>query len=513
MNCSVVKAAGYVLVHTPDMILHNGTTQTTEKITNPDSEYLKKVPEHIRPYEEVVNYAPNQAYIGNITPEELKGYEMPWYDKDVPNSNRFGKFGEIMPQDEFIGLLKISDAFDLVKLEKEFVKVIKEKLSAHPFFNENDLAKIKEGEELSEIEVQVKDHHAEAIYNHGKLVGCVKKAHEIDVNLNAHVMYENLVVKASGILAFKHLLHNNKIDPAEIEYVIECSEEACGDMNQRGGGNFAKAIAESGEAINATGSDTRGFCAAPTHALIKAAALVQAGVYENVVIVAGGATAKLGMNGKDHVKKGLPILEDVLGGFAVLISKNDGVNPILRTDLVGRHTVGTGSSPQAVITSLITAPLDKGGLKITDIDKYSVEMQNPDVTKPAGAGDVPTSNYKMIAAIGVKRKELERKDLGSFVEKHGMPGWAPTQGHIPSGVPYLGFAREDLTEGKLNKVMIVGKGSLFLGRMTNLFDGVSIIMERNPGNIEEKVTGASKEEVKTMIAEAMRDFASHLLKE
>ena len=29
-----------------------------------------------------------------------------------------------------------------------------------------------------------------------------------------------------------------------------------------------------------------------------------------------------------------------------------------------------------------------------------------------------------------------------------MEGWAPTQGHIPSGVPYIGFAREDILEGK-----------------------------------------------------------------
>ncbi len=90
----------------------------------------------------------------------------------------------------------------------------------------------------------------------------------------------------------------------------------------------------------------------------------------------------------------MPILEDCLGGFAVLVSKNDGINPILRTDLVGKHTVGTGSSPQAVISSLVTDPLDKAGLKITDVDKYSVEMQNPDITKPAGAGDVPQANYK-----------------------------------------------------------------------------------------------------------------------
>ncbi len=512
MNYAVVKGTGYVLVYTPDMILHNGTTQTTERITNPSSEYLRKVPEHIRSYEEVINYAPSQVYIGNLTPDDLRSYEMPWFDKDVSEASRYGKFGEIMPQDEFIALLKISDAFDLVKLDKNFVEVVKEKIKNHPLFKD-DVSKLKEGEEFVDIEKYVHEQHAEALYHEDKLVGCVKRAHDIDSNLNAHVLFENLVVKASGILAFKHLVDKNNLEVTDIDYVIECSEEACGDMNQRGGGNFAKAIAEGVGALNATGSDTRGFCAAPTHALIEAAALVQSGTYDNVVVVAGGATAKLGMNGKDHVKKDMPILEDVIGGFAILISKNDGVNPILRTDLVGKHTVGTGSSPQAVITALVTAPLDKGGLKITDIDKYSVEMQNPDVTKPAGAGDVPEANYKMIAALGVKRNELERKDIPAFVEKHGMPGWAPTQGHIPSGVPYLGFAREDLTNGGMNRVMIVGKGSLFLGRMTNLFDGVSIVIERNSGVTDTEVPGISQEHVKVMIAEAMRDFASHLLRE
>ena len=39
---SVVKGTGYILVHTPDMIIRNGTTQTTEMIVNPGSEYLKE---------------------------------------------------------------------------------------------------------------------------------------------------------------------------------------------------------------------------------------------------------------------------------------------------------------------------------------------------------------------------------------------------------------------------------------------------------------------------------------
>jgi len=510
MSFPVVKGAGYILVHTPDMVIHNGTTQTSERVLNPNSEYLKELPKHLRSFEEVVSYPPNQTYIGSLTPQELAKIEAPWHDKKVEGASRFGKYGEIMPQDEFIGLMQICDAFDLVKLEKSFAADVKEKLSKHPLMREDLVAKIKEGETIEEIKKLIDEHHAEAIYNNNELVGCVKRAHEIDPNLNAHVLFENLVVKASGVLALLNLLNKNGIDPNSIEYVIECSEEACGDMNQRGGGNFAKSIAEIVGCNNATGSDTRGFCAAPTHSLIEASALVQAGIYENVVLVAGGASAKLGMNGKDHVKKGLPILEDVLGGFAILVGKNDGVNPVLRTDLVGRHTVGTGSSPQAVITSLITTPLDKGNLKITDIDKYSVEMQNPDITKPAGAGDVPAANYKMIAALGVKRGELDRADVATFGDKYGLPGWAPTQGHIPSGVPYVGFCREAMLNGEINRAMIVGKGSLFLGRMTNLFDGVSIVIEKNSGKVDEG-KGVSEEEVKKLVAEAMREFASHLL--
>lgn len=39
-----------------------------------------------------------------------------------------------------------------------------------------------------------------------------------------------------------------------------------------------------------------------------------------------------------------------------------------------------------VISSLVAEPLEKAGLKFTDIDKYAPELQNPDITKPAGQG-------------------------------------------------------------------------------------------------------------------------------
>lgn len=507
MEFATLRAAGYALVHTPDMIEHNGTTQTTERLVNPDSEYLKSLYSNMRTFDQVVNYAPNQTYIGNMTPAQLKDIEQPWYNKPVEGS-RHGKLGEIMPQIEFYGLLQISDVFDLVHYVDAFAKSVKEQMALHPLFKD-DVNKIKEGVTLAFIQEKIDNEHAQALYHDQKLVGCVLRAHDLDDNLTAHIIFENLVAKASGVLVLRNLLAKNNIDPMEIDFVIECSEEACGDMNQRGGGNFAKSIAELCGCMNATGCDVRGFCAAPTHALITAASMVQAKTYGNVVIVAGGATAKLGMNGKSHVGKDIPILEDVLGAFAALISPNDGKHPIIRTDYVGTHKVSSGSSPQAVTTALIADPLDKANISVHDVDVYSVEMQNPDITKPAGAGDVPESNVKMIGAIGVLRKELEKAELATFVKDKALVGWAPTQGHIPSGVPYLGFAIDDMTTGVYNRTMIVGKGSLFLGRMTNLFDGVSIMIERNPGTTQKHFNSEEiKQEIKATVAKALKDFAN-----
>ena len=100
---SVIKGAGYILVHTPDMVIHNGTTQTTERIVNPESEYLKELPGHIRSFEDVLSYYPNQVYIGNVTPDELAEVPQPWCDKtcDVNELDDSRCY--------FLGLIEISE--------------------------------------------------------------------------------------------------------------------------------------------------------------------------------------------------------------------------------------------------------------------------------------------------------------------------------------------------------------------------------------------------------------------
>jgi glycine/sarcosine/betaine reductase complex component C subunit beta len=154
---------------------------------------------------------------------------------------------------------------------------------------------------------------------------------------------------------------------------------------------------------------------------------------------------------------------------------------VLRLDAVGRHEVASGSAPLAIVKALYSEPLARAGLGLLDVDRFSLELHNPEATEPAGSGNVPLNNYRTLASLAVMEKLIDRAGIEAFVRERGMPGFSPTQGHIASAIPYLGHALRGLTEGTMTRTMFTGKGSLFLGRMTQLSDGVSLIVERNPG--------------------------------
>jgi hypothetical protein len=59
----------------------------------------------------------------------------------------------------------------------------------------------------------------------------------------------------------------------------------------------------------------------------------------------------------------MPILEDVIAGIAFLVTKDDGVSPVLRLTL-GKHDVEQGS-PTGYHDFLIIKPLNKLGMKMT----------------------------------------------------------------------------------------------------------------------------------------------------
>jgi betaine reductase len=435
---AAVHACSLVLAHAPDLVRH-GSKPARELAADSDG-LLASLTSALRSHDAVVGYPPHQVLIGNLRPEALWDVDRPWWAHAVePRAE--GPYGVMVDQAELYRRMLESDSFGLFKLDG------------------------------SQANGGLTIHEA------GQVVGSMAGAHDLDESLSAAVLLENLACKATGALALEHLLKTAKLDPQDIPYVIGSGEEAVGDRYQRGGGNLAKAIAEQAGCGDASGSDVKAFCCGPVHALVVAGSLVASGVYQRVVVVAGGSLAKLGMKFAGALRHGAPVLEDVLAGFAVLVAPPGGGAPELRLDAVGRHRVGSGSAQQAVLEDLVVEPLERLGRRILDVDRYATELHDPEITEPAGAGNVPSRNYKLIGALAVRRGELAREELDGFERSHGLPGFSPTQGHVASAVPWLPHGLDALRAGEIGSTMLLAKGSLFLGRMTELADGMSILLE------------------------------------
>jgi betaine reductase len=428
-----IVGASLTLQHVPDLVRYGSKPRR-------EQERLPQIQAALRSFSDAVDYPPNQVFIGNAQPDTLRDLARPWWGASLPGDPR-GAFGDIIDQAAFYELLAELDQFELVRMKEE------PRPGELPLFN---------GDEV---------------------IGAFAPAHESDESLTAHVLLENLACKAGAVHATRHLLASTGVDPTSIPYVIGAGEEAIGDRYQRGGGNLGKAIAEAAGLSEASGCDVKAFCAAPIHALVVAGALVSSGVYDRVAVVAGGALAKLGMKFEGALEHDVPLLEDVLAGMAILVGTSDDGGPTIRMDAVGRHRAVSGSSQQALLEDIVGAPLAAMGRRIADIDRYATELHNPEITESSGGGDVPDRNYRMLAGLGVVRGDLTRDELLPFVRSHGLPGFSPTQGHIASAIPWLPHALRGFERGDLHTTMLMAKGSLFLGRMTRLWDGASITLE------------------------------------
>jgi betaine reductase len=473
MPIPVISAASAVLAHVPGLCRH-GSKPSRELPKDPEVEaaFLGS----LRTFEQAVAYAPHQAFLGAVHPRDLP--ERPWVGAAPNGEGRFAGVGELMPEDEFLGLLAAVDDFGLIRLGAAEAGAIAERLGRHPLSEHFDLDKVAAAAGDAEAVAA----EAGALKLHlgaDHLAAAVRRAHESDAALTADVFLENLAGKASATLALLRLLADNGIDPASIDYVLGAGEEAIGDRYQRGGGNLAKSVAAAAGCANASGADVKNFCAAPVPALVIASSLVAAGVFQRVAVVAGGSLPKVGMKFQGHLKHGLPVLEDVLGASALLVEADDGRSPRVRLDSVGKHPVAAGSSNPKIIEALVFAPLDRLGMGSLDVDDYATELHNPEITEPQGSGNVPERNYKTIAALALRRGDIGRADMGEFVEQRGMPGFAPTQGHIASALCYVPHARARLMDGGARRVQLIAKGSLFLGRMSEQSDGMSVLLESN----------------------------------
>ncbi len=465
-----------MLAHAPGLVQH-GSKPSRELPTAP--ELLEpQLRAALRQFEAVAGYAPNQVFIGNLPPEALWEQPQPWWAHPLQDAKPAGPYGEILPETELLGLLRVVDDFDLVHLSSDFAAHAADRLRQHELWDGAPLDRLAKAESAEAIAL----HRGRAgslplITGDGTLVGYVTGGYPDDQSQTPDILLENLACKASGTLALKHLLHTTGLAPGELDYVIGCGEEAVGDRYQRGGGSMAKAIAEAAGCGNSTGADVKAFCSGPIHALVMAGALVQSGVYRHVAVVGGGSLAKLGMKFRGHLAQEMPVLEDCLAAVAVLVGPPDAENPRLRLDVVGRHPVSAGGSAQQIYESLVIAPLERVGLQIPDVDRYAVELHNPEITEPTGGGNVPRLNYRTIAGLAALRGQLPREAIAGFERSHGLPGFCPTQGHIPAGWPYLAHSRDRMRAGLEQQTMLIAKGSLFLGRMTNLSDGMSLFVE------------------------------------
>lgn len=464
--------SSYILAHAPDFVRY-GSKPTREIANQP--ELLDELYGSLRTWEQALAYPPNQVFIGNLTPDELAAIERPWSDHQVGDPQSEGAFGRMIGQAALYGLLKLCDEFDLITLSEALAEEASTGLEGVFSLRLDRVV----GVPVADVEKMVETVDGIPLYHRGELAGFFRTAHEEDPSLDAHVLFENLACKATAVLAVAHAMDSGPIDPGDVDYLFNSGEEAVGDRYQRGGGSLSKAVGEVVGCVNATGADIKAFCSAPVHALITAGALVASGLHRYVVVLGGGSQAKLGMKFRAHLRNGVPVMEDCLAGMAFVVGPDDGTGMRLRLDLTGKHPIGAGSSPQAIYHALVVEPLERAGLAITDIDRYAVEMHNPEITEPGDSGDVPRTNYRTLAAMAVMRGEIERDQMDQFVATRGMPGFAPTQGHIPAGVPYLGHAQAAMRTGELERAMIVAKGSLFLGRMTQLVDGVSFVVERS----------------------------------
>ncbi len=485
----VIKNSAYCLVHVPDLVRYGSKPRREIAKTADVSGAISR---RLRPYSSSVSYPPNQTFIGNLTPEELKHIPRPWYERETTCSS-IGPFGIILDQTSFYSLLKAADIVNppLFTLDENARMELHKRLADHSLLHR--FAAHLEGHP----QPSTKNTHTACQQSAlpltsegttwGWFHGDEREEGRDDENLNPYNLLENTCTKATGALALTSLLHREQIAPQEIDFLISCGEEACGDRYQRGGGGMAKAIGELCGCSNASGMDIKNFCAAPASAIITAAAMVKAGLYKRIAVVGGGSLAKLGMKFQGFLDHGLPILDDCLACMALLISENDGKSPVIRLEpgAVGTVAVGAGTSDESVFRHYLLNPLERLGLECTDIDRYAAELQNPEIMEFAGSGDVASKNYRKIAAMAVLSQQLEKTAMNAWIEQIGMVGFAPTQGHIPSAVPYIGHAAEAMRRGKIKRAMFLSRASLFLNRCTNLLDGVSFILERNPDSYQQ----------------------------
>ncbi|MFQ5850111.1 MAG: glycine/sarcosine/betaine reductase complex component C subunit beta [Candidatus Binatia bacterium] len=475
----VVKAAGVLLIHSPGLVRY-GSKPMREISARPSC--LEELKGKLRTFDEAESYLPNRVFLGTESPEKLLEVERPWFNCRVQPAQGLVPFGDLVHEEEFIALLAVSDVFRHVSLLDRFWEEIKPRLDQSPLFSPLT-GTVPSILSRSQMKSRLESGEGIPLYHgvHPEPVGWVLDGHTEDGSLSAQVLLENLCCKVSATLAAREIFaRNGNLTAESVDFILSCSEEAVGDRYQRGGGNLAKAIAEFVGCELSSGVDVKDFCAAPIPAIVIAASLVQSGVFENILVVGGSSLPKLGMKFLYHLEQGMPVLEDVQAAVAVWIGRDDGQSPVINLASVGRHPVRSGEALDRQLKALVIEPLERLEWDVASVDRFVTELHNPDITVPAKGGDVPERSYRMLAAVLASSGKIPRSEVAGFAKSKGVPGYAPTQGHIASSFVYMPHALRALNQGKIRNCFFFARASLFLGQMTQLSDGMSVLLERHP---------------------------------
>jgi hypothetical protein len=64
-------------------------------------------------------------------------------------------------------------------------------------------------------------------------------------------------------------------------------------------------------------------------------------------------------------------------------------------------------------------------------DSEERELHNPETSLPAGSGETPATDCRIIAALAAWSEETDQTEIETFVTERRGPGFCRTRGHAP----------------------------------------------------------------------------------
>ena len=113
-NQPCIKSVKLCLSHVPNLVRH-GSKPQREIDAHPET--LDEILRAARSFEDAAAYPPHQAFIGNLTPEDLDEIARPWHSKPLVNASPIGPDGLIIEEGPLLCLTAATDPFNLLRLD------------------------------------------------------------------------------------------------------------------------------------------------------------------------------------------------------------------------------------------------------------------------------------------------------------------------------------------------------------------------------------------------------------